>query len=138
MQGIPKNDLIIRIGGEGGEGVISVGDFITQASAHAGLDVYPSKPFPAEIKGGYAMYQVRAGTERLYNQGDTFDVLCAFNGEAYNMNRASLRPGTAIVYDSPGHFTPDSPPGVSAHPLPMTHTAKEKHNPRPHNMAAMR
>src|SRR3989337_3660269 len=106
MQGIPKNDVIIRIGGEGGEGVISVGDFVTQAGAHAGLDVYTFKTFPAEIKGGYAMYQVRASTERLYNQGETSDALCAFTGEAYNMNRASLRPGTAIVYDSPSDFTP--------------------------------
>jgi len=137
MQGITKNDLIIRIGGEGGEGVISVGDFITQACAHAGLDVYTFKTFPAEIKGGYAMYQVRASTERLYNQGDTFDVLCAFNGEAYNMNRASLRPGTAIVYDSPGDFTPDIPPGVFAYPIPMTQMAKDMHNPRAKNMVAM-
>jgi 2-oxoglutarate ferredoxin oxidoreductase subunit alpha len=137
MQRITKNDLIIRIGGEGGEGVISVGDFITQACAHAGLDVYTFKTFPAEIKGGYAMYQVRTGTERLYNQGDTFDVLCAFNGEAYNMNRASLKPGTAIIYDSPGDFTPDIPPGVHAYPIPMTQTAKEMHNPRAKNMVAM-
>lgn len=137
MQGIPKNDLIIRIGGEGGEGVISVGDFITQACAHAGLDVYTFKTFPAEIKGGYAMYQVRASTERLYNQGDTFDVLCAFNGEAYNMNLASLRPGTAIVYDSPSDFTPDIPPGVFAYPIPMTQTAKDMHNLRAKNMVAM-
>ena len=137
MQGITKNDLIIRIGSEGGEGVISVGDFITQACAHAGLDVYTFKTFPAEIKGGYAMYQVRASTERLYNQGDTFDVLCAFNGEAYNMNRASLRPGTAIVYDSPGDFTPDIPPGVFAYPIPMTQMAKDMHNPRAKNMVAM-
>ncbi|MBI1887086.1 MAG: 2-oxoacid:acceptor oxidoreductase subunit alpha [Nitrosomonadales bacterium] len=137
MQGKPKNDLIIRIGGEGGEGVISVGDFITQACAHAGLDVYTFKTFPAEIKGGYAMYQVRASTERLYNQGDTFDVLCAFNGEAYNMNRASLRPGTTIVYDSPGDFDPDIPEGVHAYPIPMTQTAKDMHNPRAKNMVAM-
>ncbi|MCR4305142.1 MAG: 2-oxoacid:acceptor oxidoreductase subunit alpha [Gallionella sp.] len=137
MQGIPKNDLIIRIGGEGGEGVISVGDFITQACAHAGLDVYTFKTFPAEIKGGYAMYQVRVCTERLYNQGDTFDVLCAFNGEAYNMNLASLRPGTAIVYDSPGDFTPDIPPGVFAYPIPMTQTAKDMHNLRAKNMVAL-
>jgi len=137
MQGIPKNDLIIRIGGEGGEGVISVGDFVTQACAHAGLDVYTFKTFPAEIKGGYAMYQVRASTERLYNQGDTFDVLCAFNGEAYNMNRASLRPGTAIVYDSPSDFTPDIPPGVFAYPIPMTKTAKDMHNLRAKNMVAL-
>src|SRR3989338_137497 len=137
MQGITKNDLIIRIGGEGGEGVISVGDFITQACAHAGLDVSTFKTFPAEIKGGYAMYQIRASTEQLYNQGDTFDILCAFNGEAYNMNRANLRPGTAIVYDSPGDFTPDIPPGVFAYPIPMTQTAKDMHNPRAKNMVAM-
>ena len=137
MQGITKNDLIIRIGGEGGEGVISVGDFITQACARDGLDVYTFKTFPAEFKGGYAMYQVRAGTERLYNQGDTFDVLCAFNGEAYNMNRASLKPGTAFVYDSPSDFTPDIPPGVFAYPIPMTQTAKEMNNLRAKNMVAM-
>jgi 2-oxoglutarate ferredoxin oxidoreductase subunit alpha len=137
MPQLPKNDLIIRIGGEGGEGVISVGDFITQACAHAGLDVYTFKTFPAEIKGGYAMYQVRAATERLYNQGDTFDVLCAFNGEAYNMNRASLKPGTAFVYDSPSDFTPDIPEGVFAYPIPMTQTAKEMNNVRAKNMVAM-
>ncbi len=137
MQGKTKNDLIVRIGGEGGEGVISVGDFITQACARAGLDVYTFKTFPAEIKGGYAMYQVRASTERVYNQGDIFDVLCAFNGEAYNMNRAHLRPGTAIVYDCPGDFTPDIPEGVHAYPIPMTQTAKELNNPRAKNMVAM-
>jgi len=137
MKGITKNDLIIRIGGEGGEGVISVGDFITQACAHAGLDVYTFKTFPAEIKGGYAMYQIRASTEQLYNQGDTFDVLCAFNGEAYDMNRASLKPGTAFVYDSPGDFTPDIPPGVFAYPIPMTQVSKEMNNARAKNMVAM-
>ncbi|HUW26253.1 MAG TPA: 2-oxoacid:acceptor oxidoreductase subunit alpha [Gallionella sp.] len=137
MQGTSKNDLIIRIGGEGGEGVISVGDFITQACAHAGLNVYTFKTFPAEIKGGYAMYQVRTSTEQLYNQGDTFDVLCAFNGDAYHNNRDFLKPGTAIVYDSPGDFTPDIPEGVHAYPIPMTETAKDMRNPRAKNMVAM-
>lgn len=137
MQGANKSDLIIRIGGEGGEGVISVGDFITQACAHSGLDVYTFKTFPAEIKGGYAMYQIRSGTEQIYNQGDTFDILCAFNGEAYNNNRANLKPGCVLVYDSPGDFTPDIPEGVHAYPIPMTQTAKEMLNPRAKNMVAM-
>ncbi len=114
-----------------------MGDFITQACARAGLDVYTFKTFPAEIKGGYAMYQVRASTEHVHNQGDIFDVLCAFNGDAYNNNRAFLRPGTAIVYDSPGDFTPDIPEGVHAYPIPMTQTAKELNNPRAKNMVAM-
>ena len=46
------DDLIIRIAGEGGEGIISAGDFITQACAGAGLEGYTFKAFPAEGKGG--------------------------------------------------------------------------------------
>ena len=137
MQGKTKNDLIIRVGGEGGEGVISVGDFITQACARAGLDVYTFKTFPAEIKGGYAMYQLRASTEAVYNQGDIFDVLCVFNGEAFNNNKAMLKPGHALVYDCPGDFEPDIPEGVFAYPIPMTQTAKELNNVRAKNMVAM-
>lgn len=133
-----KNDLIIRIAGEGGEGIISAGDMITQACARAGLDVYTFKTFPAEIKGGYAMYQLRTSAARLYNQGDTFDVLCAFNGEAYDLNHARLKPGTALVYDSPGgDFEPDIPEGVHAYPIPMTATAKELKSPKAKNMVAL-
>src|SRR3989338_6471244 len=119
MQGMPKNDLIIRIAGEGGEGIISAGDFITQACARAGLEVYTFKTFPAEIKGGYAMYQLRTCPQRIYNQGDTFVILCSFNGESYDLNRERLKPGTVFVYDSPGgNFEPDIPPGVHAYPIP--------------------
>ncbi|MBI4998122.1 MAG: 2-oxoacid:acceptor oxidoreductase subunit alpha [Rhodocyclales bacterium] len=133
-----KHDLIIRIAGEGGEGIISAGDMITQACARAGLDVYTFKTFPAEIKGGYAMYQLRASSERLYNHGDSFDVLCAFNGEAYDLNHTRLQPGTVLVYDSPGgDFEPDIPEGVHAYPIPMTATAKEMKAPRAKNMVAL-
>lgn len=133
-----KKDLIIRVAGEGGEGIISTGDFITQACARAGLEVYTFKTFPAEIKGGYAMYQMRAADTHLYNQGDTFDVFCAFNGQAYELNRAQLLPGTAFVYDAPGgDFEPEIPEGVHAYPIPMTQTAKELGHIRFKNMVAM-
>ncbi|WP_130470784.1 2-oxoacid:acceptor oxidoreductase subunit alpha [Candidatus Magnetaquicoccus inordinatus] len=133
-----KNDLIIRVAGEGGEGIISTGDFIAAACARAGLEVYTFKTFPAEIKGGYAMYQVRTSPERIYNQGDTFDVFCAFNGEAYEVNKHLLKPGTAFVYDYPGgDFEPEIPDGVFAYPIPMSKTAKEMKSYRSKNMVAM-
>jgi len=132
-----KKDLIIRIAGEGGEGIISSGDFVAAACARAGLEVYTFKTFPAEIKGGYAMYQIRISAEQLWNQGDTFDVFCAFNGEAYELNKHLLKPGTAFVYDSPGDFEPEIPEGVHAYPIPMTQTAKELIEKRTKNMVAL-
>ncbi|MBF0271543.1 MAG: 2-oxoacid:acceptor oxidoreductase subunit alpha [Magnetococcales bacterium] len=133
------NDLIIRVAGEGGEGIISTGDFVAAACARAGLEVYTFKTFPAEIKGGYAMYQVRVSSERVYNQGDTFDVFCAFNGEAYELNKHLLTPGTAFVYDYPGgDFQPDAiPEGVIAYPIPMSQASKELGSYRSKNMVAM-
>lgn len=133
-----KRDLIIRIAGEGGEGIISTGDLLTQACARAGLEVYTFKTFPAEIKGGYAMYQLRTGPDRLYNQGDSFDVLCAFNRAGYELNRARLTAGTVLVHDSPGgDFEPDLPPGVHAYPIPMTATARDLKSPKAKNMVAL-
>lgn len=135
---MPKQDLIVRVAGEGGEGIISSGDFIAAACARAGLEVYTFKTFPAEIKGGYAMYQTRVSASRLYNQGDTFDVFCAFNGEAYELNRHLLRPGTAFVYDGPGgDFEPEIPEGVHAYPIPMAQTAKGLGNIKAKNMVAL-
>ncbi|MDP2751928.1 MAG: 2-oxoacid:acceptor oxidoreductase subunit alpha [Rhodocyclaceae bacterium] len=132
-----KKDLTIRVAGEGGEGVISTGDMITQACARAGLEVYTSKTFPAEIKGGYARYQVRTSRQKLTNPGDGFDVLCAFNGEAFEMSRHRLVAGTVLVYDCPGDFTPEIPAGVVAYPVPMSEAAKEMRNPRAKNMVAL-
>ena len=133
-----KDDLIIRVAGEGGEGVVSSGDFISAACARAGLELYTFKTFPAEIKGGYCMYQVRTSAAKVYNQGDTFDVLCVFNSEAYELNKHLLTPGTALVYDYPdGDFEPEIPEGVHAYPIPMSQTAKALKSYRSKNMVAL-
>lgn len=121
---MPK-DIIIRIGGEGGEGVISAGDMLAQASTRAGLEVLTFRTFPAEIKGGYAMYQLRVSPEKVLSHGDTFHIFVAFNGEAYEMNKCLLNPGTVLVYDGPGgDFEPESLDGVVQYPVPMTRISK--------------
>ncbi len=134
-----KSDLIIRIAGEGGEGIVSTGDFISAACARAGLEIYTFKTFPAEIKGGYCLYQLRTSAERVYNQGDTFDVFVAYNGEAYELNKHLLIPGTTFVYDGPGgDFEPDEiPEGVTAYAIPMSQTAKDLGSYRSKNMVAL-
>ena len=60
-----KADIIFRIGGEGGEGVISCGEILAHACARMGLEIYTFRTYPAEIKGGPAMFQVRASKEAL-------------------------------------------------------------------------
>ncbi len=117
-------DLTIKIGGEGGEGVISAGDFLTEAAARAGYEVVNFKSFPAEIKGGYAQSTVRISDVKRYSTGDGFDILCCFNGEAYEYNKKHLKPGTVLVYDS-SDFEPEDHEGVIMYPVPLSELAKE-------------
>lgn len=120
-------DLTIRIGGEGGEGIISAGDMITQAAARSGLEVLTFKTFPAEIRGGYAMYQIRFSLERVLCEGSGFNVMCAFNREALEVNRKHLTEGTVLIYDYPGGDIEEEVniPGVACYPVPMGKIAKE-------------
>ncbi|MBI4828732.1 MAG: 2-oxoacid:acceptor oxidoreductase subunit alpha [Nitrospinae bacterium] len=135
-----SNDLIIRIGGEGGEGVISSGDMIAQAAARSGLEVLTFKTFPAEIRGGYAMYQTRFSHEPILSEGTGFDVACCFNQEALDMNRKALRQGNVLIYDFPGGDIAGEQniPGIHCYPVPMTKISKEElATPRSKNMVAL-
>jgi len=120
-------DLTIRFGGEGGEGIISAGDMVTQAAARSGLEVLTFKTFPAEIKGGYAMYQARFSHEKVLCEGNGFQVMCVFNQEALDMNRSALKEGTVLVYDFPGGDIEEeiNIDGVTCYPVPMSKGAKE-------------
>ncbi len=121
------SDLIIRIGGEGGEGIISAGDMIAQAATRSGLNVLTFKTFPAEIRGGYAMYQVRFSKDHIMSEGSGSNIFCAFNKEALDKNRADLKPGTVLIYDYPDGDIEEEVKidGVHCYPLPMSRIAKK-------------
>lgn len=121
------SDLTIRIGGEGGEGIISAGDMIAQAAVRSGLRVLTFKTFPAEIRGGYAMYQTRFSTDEILSEGSDIEVLCVFNKEALDKNIKTIQPGSVLVYDYPGGDIEEEVKidGVICYNVPMSKIAKK-------------
>jgi len=118
-------DLVIRVGGESGEGVISTGELITKAAAQASLHVSTFRTFPAEIKGGPAMFQVRVSDLPLLTHGDFLDVLMAFNQEAFDRHISELKKDGVLVYDSSA-FTPPDGDGFVRYAVPLTDLAKKE------------
>jgi len=101
---MPRNDVVVRVAGEGGEGVISVAEILTRTAVNAGLDVFTFRSYPAEIKGGLAMMQVRISTESLGSIGRGTDVFMAFNQEAIDVWGSHMNEGGVVLYD-PKHCT---------------------------------
>ena len=120
------SDYVFRFGGEGGEGVISTGDLFTTACARSGLEIYTFRSYPAEIKGGHAMIQVRVSDGNvLLSRGDQVDVLIAFNQEAYDRHYKEMRPGGVLVFDNTD-FLPVEDTRTIKYPVPFTKIAMEE------------
>jgi 2-oxoglutarate ferredoxin oxidoreductase subunit alpha len=121
---VAREDLVIRIAGEAGEGVLITGQMVTQATARAGYHVLTDSVPPAEIKGGYSFYQIRLGEHRLQSRGDAVDVLLAFNQEAFDNSIGQLRKGGVLIFDSAELNPPTSDDYVS-YGVPLTDIAKK-------------
>ena len=117
-----RSDIIVRVAGEGGEGVISVAAILTRAAANAAWKVFTFRSYPAEIKGGLAMMQVRINTTPVQSIGMDADILMAFNQEAFDVWGNRIAPNGVVLYD-PKHC--EIPDGFSHKtvPLPLHETA---------------
>ncbi len=122
---MPTN-LTVRIAGEGGEGVISTGELLTTAVARSRRDVFTFRTYPAEIKGGPAMFQLRFADHPVLSVGSLLDVLLAFNDEAVDLHAAELKKDGVLIYDSTT-FDPEKkvPSSVRLYGVPLTSIATE-------------
>ncbi len=101
-----SQDLVVKIGGEGGEGVIACGEILSKAVARAGLNIHAFRTFPAEIRGGLALFQLRASSGPARSLKQIVDVYCAFNQLAYDRYVYAIAKDGTLLYD-PKLCTPD-------------------------------
>ena len=121
---LARKSVVIRLAGESGEGVISSGDILTQAAARGGYWTQTFRTYPAEIKGGPCMYQVRMGEEQIFSHGKFVDLLVCFNQEAWDLHWESLGPDGVILYDETAVEIPEAF-ASRARPVRMEKLAKE-------------
>ncbi len=120
-----RQDLVIRIAGEGGEGVISCGEILSKAVVRGGLDIHSFRTFPAEIRGGLAMFQLRGSDGPTLSLKQRIDYLLAFNQQAYDSYVDNIKPEGALLYD-PALCQPDDRLGARRkHEMPLEELTNE-------------
>jgi 2-oxoglutarate ferredoxin oxidoreductase subunit alpha len=130
-------DFSIRIGGEGGEGVISCGEMLAQAVARTEYHVFTYITYPAEIRGGFSMIQIRVRDWVIYSMGSEVDYLVVFNQEAYDQTIQDLKKGGMLIYD-PSVVEIKEDPNFVFYPIPLTKIAtKDIGNKQVKNVVAL-
>lgn len=129
--------LLVRLGGESGiDNAISAGDVLTRSVARSGYHVHTFRTYPAEIKGGPVMFQLRAGVHRVPSLGDQLDVLLAFNEEAWDLHHHALRPDGILVYDPGEHDAPQEFQGTTF-AIPLDRMARDLNLRKGKNLIAL-
>ena len=95
-----RHDLVIRVAGESGEGIITIGETIARIAAREGLSIVTFRTFPAEIKGGACMIQVRVSDGKISYHGEKIDFLVCLNQDALNENYGDLHELGALLCEA--------------------------------------
>ncbi len=120
-------ELGVRVGGQAGDGIASIGEAIARSFSRMGLHVFAINAYQSVIRGGHVWFQARASASRVFSQGDHADVLYALDKATVDIHAAQLRAGAIVVHD-PEKFTIDVsrlPPGVSVLPVPTLEIARK-------------
>ena len=122
---MPLLDITIRLAGENGEGLLTVGDQLAVTLSRMGLKVYTFQNLPAEIKGGASMAQIRFSDEPVLSPGDRIDILEIWNQENYDRHIGEAAEDTILLYD-PKDTTPDERAPRRSYPVPLDRIAREE------------
>lgn len=120
------NNLVWKIGGEAGFGIMSSGTIFAKACMRQGLNIADFVEYPSLIRGGHNTYIVRASEDEIFAPNQEVDLLVALNKETIALHECELTAKGGIVYDNetvkePG-FTRDD---LVRFPVPILRLAKE-------------
>ena len=129
-------DLNILIGGEAGQGVVSVGAVLGRVMVRGGYEVFADQDFESRIRGGHSFTRVRSADRPVDSPRETADLVLALNAETVALHMGEITPGGALIYDgSKLEAAPDGAPNRLD--IPIEDIAKESGgNPKMANTVA--
>lgn len=95
-------DYSIKIGGEAGQGIQTVGDTLTGFFSHIGFHVFTHQDYESRVRGGHNFYQIRISDQSISASRTKIDILVAFDRESINLHESELTDAGNILYDPAG------------------------------------
>ena len=120
-------EIGVRVGGQAGDGIASIGESIARSFSRMGLHIFGLNAYQSVIRGGHVWFHARASEGPVYCQGDSADILYALDRQSVDVHAPILRPGGTIVFD-PEKFpltAADVPSGLQLLPVPTLEIARK-------------
>ncbi|MGD0656693.1 MAG: 2-oxoacid:acceptor oxidoreductase subunit alpha [Syntrophorhabdales bacterium] len=93
-------DYTIKIGGEAGQGIQTIGDSLARVLARSGFHVFIHQDYESRIRGGHNFFQIRVSSKPVAASRERIDIVIALDRPSIANNEARLSEGGLILYDS--------------------------------------
>jgi 2-oxoglutarate ferredoxin oxidoreductase subunit alpha len=100
--------LNILIGGEAGQGLVTVGQILAKGLVRSGYSVCVTQDYQSRIRGGHNTFAIRVGTDEVKAPQGAIDLLIALNGETVRLHRDQLSDHGLIIVDEVFEITDDN------------------------------
>jgi 2-oxoglutarate/2-oxoacid ferredoxin oxidoreductase subunit alpha len=92
-------DYTIKIGGEAGQGIQTIGDSLAKVFARSGYHVFVHQDYESRIRGGHNFIQIRVSDTPVQSSREDLDIVVAFDELTITNNQHKLTSGGMIVFD---------------------------------------
>ncbi len=89
----------ILIGGEAGQGLVTLGQLLARSLVRSGYRIVVSQTYQSRVRGGHNTFAIRVGTEEIGGTSETVDLLIAMNEETVRRHGRRLTERGATIVD---------------------------------------
>ncbi len=93
-------DYTIKIGGEAGQGIQTIGDTLSKVFSRSGYHVFTHQDYESRVRGGHNFYQIRIADHPVLSSRQAVDILVALDKESIAYHEKELSDRGQIIYDS--------------------------------------
>ncbi len=94
-----KTDVTLLIGGEAGQGLVTLGQLLAKSLVQAGYSILVTQSYESRIRGGHNTYAIRVSTEDVVAPRESVDLLIAMNAETMALHKTEVADGGLIIAD---------------------------------------
>lgn len=95
-----KTDITVKIGGEAGQGIQTIGSLLAEVCHSAGLFIFSIDDFESRIRGGHSFNLLRISDEPVMAPGYKPDILVALDKKTMNLNKDMLSSDSLVILNA--------------------------------------
>jgi 2-oxoglutarate ferredoxin oxidoreductase subunit alpha len=93
-------DYTIKIGGEAGQGIQTIGETLGRVFARSGYHVFTNQDYESRVRGGHNFYQIRFSDRPVMAPKAAADIIVALDKESITLHEQELTQRGQIIYDA--------------------------------------